>query len=146
MVYFQAMKVTQETVKNWLAKYPDRDREWLASQCGAEKSTVDNWLSTARGIPAKAILIIENLMRLDAESEPATPEEMVNLPVSCSSDQFDLYTRAFRHSECEHFKDWITSRLDSAAESEVSSITVGNGPVALPAVARDPSMSRRAKS
>ncbi|MEY3895596.1 MAG: hypothetical protein RLZZ214_1115 [Verrucomicrobiota bacterium] len=120
MVYSLAMEITQETVKAWLAKYPDRDRSWLADQCGAEKGTVDNWLSTARGIPSKAILIIEGLMRQDAEIEPSQPVELVNLPVQCTPDQFDRYTRAFRHSEQEHFRDWITTRLDDAAQAETA--------------------------
>lgn len=119
MVYFELMEITQESVKVWLANYPERDRNWLADQCGAEKSTVDNWLSTARGIPSKAILIIEGLMRADAETEPAAPIEIVNLPATCTPEQFSLYTRAYKHSECEQFKDWITTRLDSAAESEL---------------------------
>lgn len=113
------MEITQDSVKAWLAKYPDRDRNWLADQCGAEKGTVDNWLSTARGIPSKAILIIEGLMRADAETEPVAPIEIVNLPATCTPAQFSLYTRAYKHSECEQFKDWITTRLDAAAESEL---------------------------
>ncbi len=124
MVYSLAMEITQETVKAWLAKYPDRDRSWLADQCGAEKGTVDNWLSTARGIPSKAILIIEGLMRQDAEIEPVKQVELVNLPASCTSAQFSLYVRAYKHSDLEHFNDWITSRLDDAAEAELTLSTV----------------------
>jgi hypothetical protein len=131
------MKVTQESVKAWLAEHPDRDREWLASQCGAEKSTVDNWLSTARGIPAKAVLIIESLMRKDAEVSPQPPVEMVNLPVTCRPDQFDRYTRAYKQSECDLFRDWITSRLDAKADAELrqsegTTAPGKGGPAAMP--------------
>ena len=72
-----------------------------------------------QNIPSKAILIIEGLMRADAETEPAAPIEIVNLPATCKPEQFSLYTRAYKHSECEQFKDWITTRLDAAAESEL---------------------------
>jgi len=130
-VYIQAMNTTKDGIKAWLAKYPDRDRNWLAEQCEVEKRTVDNWLSSPQNIPSKAILIIESLMRSDAELEPATLTEIVNLPVACTSRQFDLYTQAFKHSECDHFKDWITSRLDDAADAEIGA-TAGNGLAALP--------------
>lgn len=113
------MDTSKEGIKAWLASYPERDRNWLAEKCEVEKRTVDNWLSSPQHLPSKAILIIENLMRADLEAQPGAPVELVNLPVECSRDQFDLYTRAFRHSEQEHFRDWITTRLDAAAEEEL---------------------------
>ena len=118
------MNMTKEGIKAWLAKYPDRDRNWLAVQCGVGKKTVDNWLSTAIDMPSKAILIIEGLMRQDAEIEPVKQVELVNLPASCTSAQFSLYVRAYKHSDLEHFNDWITSRLDDAAEAELTLSTV----------------------
>lgn len=110
------MDTSKEGIKSWLASHPERDRNWLAEKCEVEKRTVDNWLSSPQNIPSKAVLIIEGLMRADAETQPGRPVELVNLPVQCTADQFDLYTRAFRHSEQEHFRDWITSRLDAAAD------------------------------
>ena len=120
------MDTSKEGIKAWLSKYPDRDRNWLADQCEVEKRTVDNWLSSPQNIPSKAILIIEGLMRADEESQPGKPMELVNLPVECSPDQFDLYTRAFRHSEQEHFRDWIISRLDAAADLDLSQSAGGS--------------------
>lgn len=114
-VYFPGMDASKEGIKTWLASYPKRDRNWLAEKCEVEKRTVDNWLSSPQNIPSKAVLIIESLMRADEESQPGQPVELINLPVECSRDQFDLYTRAFRYSEQEHFQDWITTRLDAAA-------------------------------
>ena len=113
------MDTTKEGIKEWLSRYPERDRNWLADQCEVEKRTVDNWLSSPQNIPSKAVLIIESLMRADAELEPPTPIEIVNLPATCTPEQFSLYTRAYKHSECEQFKDWITTRLDSAAKEEL---------------------------
>lgn len=115
------MDLTKDGIKAWLARHPERDRNWLAVKCEVEKRTVDNWLSSPREIPSKAILIIENLMRRDAETEPVSLEDSMRIPVECTMDQHDLYTQAFRHSECEHFRDWITTRLDAAAEKELSS-------------------------
>lgn len=113
------MDTSKEGIKAWLASYPDRDRNWLAEKCGVSKNTVNNWLSTSIELPSKTILIIENLMRADAEAQPGEPVKLVNLPVECSPAQFDLYTRAFRRSEQEHFRDWITTRLDAAADEEL---------------------------
>lgn len=121
------MDTSKEGIKAWLARYPDRDRNWLAEQCGVSKNTVNNWLSTSIELPAKTVLIIENLMRKDAENEPGAPVEVVNLPVTCSQPQFDTYSRAYRRSECEHFADWITSRLDAAAEAELLNQSTAEG-------------------
>ena len=112
--------MTKEGIKAWLARYPERDRSWLADKCEVEKRTVDNWLSSPQNIPSKAVLIIESLMRRDAETEPVSLEDSMRLPVECTMDQHDLYTQAFRHSECEHFREWITTRLDAAAEEELA--------------------------
>ena len=56
------MKPTKKDIKKWL-KDIGKDRVWLGKQCGgASKRTVDDWLSTGREVPAKAILIIQGLM------------------------------------------------------------------------------------
>lgn len=89
------MTPTKESIKAWLDAYPDRDRHWLADKCEVEKKTVDNWLSSPREIPAKALRIIEGLMRADLEldraKQPAPPAVVVlevPLPV------FNSYNRA----------------------------------------------------
>jgi SOS-response transcriptional repressor LexA len=119
MGYFRCMNTTKEGIKAWLASHPNRDRFWLADKCDVEKKTVDNWLSSPREIPPKAILIIESLMRIDEENAPPSPMEIVHLPVECNVEQFDLFTRAYKASECDRFAGWITTRLDDAARSEL---------------------------
>ena len=72
---------TKESIKAWLDAYPERDRHWLADKCEVEKRTVDNWLSSPQNIPAKALRIIEGLMRSDLEldkaKQPAPPMVVV---------------------------------------------------------------------
>ncbi|MBE5697706.1 hypothetical protein [Akkermansia sp.] len=48
-------------VKSWL-KATGKNRDWLATQCGVSKRTVDCWFSSSGKIPAKAILILQSLM------------------------------------------------------------------------------------
>lgn len=55
------MTPNKDEVKQWL-KNIGKNREWLAGQCGVDKRTVDLWLSSARNIPARAMLIIQKLM------------------------------------------------------------------------------------
>ena len=50
----------KEKLKGWLAT-EGHDREWLASQIGCSKGTVDQWFS--RGFPDWAVKSIEKLMR-----------------------------------------------------------------------------------
>lgn len=117
--YFTAMETTQESVKRWLAARPDRDRYWLAAQCETEKKTVDNWLSSPRGIPAKAALIIGRLMRADLENAAAKePIETMDVPLRVTVQQFDSYSRAHKESDCATLRDWMISRLDAQARAE----------------------------
>ena len=57
MMYYQRMTPTKEDIKKWL-KDSGKSREWLAEQCGVGKRVLDNWLSAARPVPSKALLII----------------------------------------------------------------------------------------
>lgn len=61
MMYYQRMTPTKEDIKKWL-KDSGKSREWLAEQCGVGKRVLDNWLSAARPVPSKALLIIQRLM------------------------------------------------------------------------------------
>jgi hypothetical protein len=53
--------MTESQIKDWL-EASDRDRHWLAEQCGVSKPTVDGWLSAGRTIPAPALKLIHRLM------------------------------------------------------------------------------------
>lgn len=126
------MSPTKSEIKTWL-KRTGRNREWLGEQCGAKKSTVNNWLSTEIEVPAKALLIIEGLMRADAENAPApAPVEQIDMPIRVSVQQFDAYTAAFKRSEQETLRGWMINRLDTAAADELgetsSHLKVANDP------------------
>src|SRR5687767_11235135 len=96
------MEITPDVVKQWLAKHEDRDRYWLAEQCETEKRTVDNWLSSPRGLPSKAALIIERLMRVDEAAEEAAEEErkrrespeLERFSVEVTSEEYDRINAA----------------------------------------------------
>ena len=89
------MEITADEVKAWLSKY-DRDRYWLAKICKAEKGTVDNWLSTSRGIPSKALRIIEKMMATDKEASDATsqPPPDSHLVLKIVMEEFERWSKA----------------------------------------------------
>lgn len=60
-----------EQIKDWLKKI-EKDRFWLAEQCGVAKSTVDGWMSkkSKRPIPKPSQAIISGLMYNDSPFAP----------------------------------------------------------------------------
>lgn len=52
---------TKEEIKEWL-KEIGKDRFWLAQECGVTKPSVDGWFTTRGNVPAKALLVIQQLM------------------------------------------------------------------------------------
>lgn len=137
IMYSKGMQTPKDSIKAWLAKYPDRDRSWLAGKCQVEKRTVDNWLSSPQRIPMKALRIIEGLMRADIENAPAAAAvEKVDLPISVTIEQYDNYCAAFKVSDQPNLRGWMVKRLDQAAAEEIGvAATLGErpaGPVAVP--------------
>lgn len=55
------MTPNKDDIKKWLRDI-GKDRKWLAEQCDVSLSTVNSWLSTDRGVAAKAVLVIQHLM------------------------------------------------------------------------------------
>lgn len=55
------MPTTKEEIKEWL-KEIGKDRFWLAIQCSTGKRAVDKWFEKKGEVPAKAILVIQQLM------------------------------------------------------------------------------------
>ena len=56
--------MTREMIREWMTQN-NHSRKWLADKCGVTSKTVNNWLSSDRGVPAKAIRIIEALVEFD---------------------------------------------------------------------------------
>lgn len=64
------MNIPPETIKAWL-KTNNKDRAWLATQCGVSIHTVNGWFAKGanRDIPKPSQTVIAALMH----SEPVTP-------------------------------------------------------------------------
>jgi SOS-response transcriptional repressor LexA len=114
------MELSQADVKQWLADHPERNgRFWLAEQLNTEKRTVDNWLSSPRGIPAHAQREIERMMAADRESERAEqPAPPMSLVAEVDLERFDTYNRAAL-SEGMIIRDWMIKVLDQAARRDM---------------------------
>lgn len=80
-------------VKDWL-KAIKKDRQWLARQTGSQIKTVNNWLSSNRGIPAQATRLITRLMEQFPTdiSTPDAPENYIILSVNEAT--FDAWNSA----------------------------------------------------
>lgn len=87
------MNLTKDAVKAWLDEH-HRGREWLADKCGVSKKTVNNWLSSPADIPAKALLIIENLMQIDEAKANAAAAVPQNLVLEFTHEEFDTICAA----------------------------------------------------
>lgn len=123
MGHSNGMEISSEAVKAWLDKHEDRDRYWLARQCETEKKTVDNWLSSQRGIPAKAALTIERLMRADEELEAQknrlSAPDLERFSIECEIAEFDAFNRAaMKHGSI--VREWALEVLKAAAQSDQS--------------------------
>ncbi|MFM2243049.1 MAG: hypothetical protein RLZ97_1904 [Verrucomicrobiota bacterium] len=112
------MTPTKESIKAWLDSFPDRDRHWLAQKCEVEKKTVDNWLSSPREIPAKALLIIEGLMRADLEIDRAKqPAPLACLVLEVPVATFDAYNRAATERGLL-IREWAVQILNESARRD----------------------------
>lgn len=122
------MEVTPDSVKEWLDRYKDvgRDRYWLAEKCESEKRTVDNWLSSPAGIPAKAKLIIEKLMKADQAEEAAKAQtdspQLSCLALHITTDDLNEWAKAYKLSKADTLEQWaidtVRSSIRAAMDSE----------------------------
>lgn len=103
------MTPTKEDIKKWL-KTVGRDRFWLAKQCGATKRTVDDWLSTGREMPAKAILAIQRLMNGEAESSP-------RIVIDFTDEEWDIICEAAKAHK-ETFLEFVNTAIQNAAKEK----------------------------
>lgn len=101
--------VTQESVKKWL-KDQHRTREWLADQCGTATQTVNNWLSTERGIPSKAIIVIQRLMAEDEERERIESRIPSALVLHFDREEFAVIQQAAREAG-QNTDTWAEEQL-----------------------------------
>lgn len=106
MLYYQCMTPTKEDIKKWL-KSSGKSREWLAEQCGVGKRVLDNWLSAARPVPAKALLIIQRLM---AEKIPPIPPQV---ELDFSDEEWEVISAAMTATQ-QTFMEFINSAFRNA--------------------------------
>lgn len=132
MGHFIAMQdELKQRIKAWL-KAQGQSREWLSERCGVAPKTVNNWLSSPRDIPAKAVLIIERLM--DATSTPAEEADEVPdsvLVLKVNEPRFDAYSQASL-SEGLPLREWAIHALDLAAGIDQTGSSDAPNPVDSP--------------
>lgn len=113
------MYPTREEIKSWLAAHPERDREWLAMKCGTAKRTVDNWLSTKKEMPSKAVRIIGALMREDAEKAKVQHEQMTHLSIPATMAEFHAWSKAALANQ-QIITDWAADAVRKAYKEQLA--------------------------
>ena len=122
MMYYQRMTPTKEDIKKWL-KDSGKSREWLAEQCGVGKRVLDYWLSAARPVPSKALLIIQRLMTEKISPIPPQVEidftdeewEVIRAAMTATQQTFmEFINSAFRNA----LKDFADIALQNAAKEK----------------------------
>ena len=112
--------MNQEYVKKWLKEF-NHDRKWLAEKCGAAPQTINNWLSTERGIPKKAVLIIEQLIEADRLRSTQGLKITQSLTLEFSSQDFDMIEEA-AHQTGKKIRIWATDSLRAMAQHDINEI------------------------
>ncbi len=115
----------KKVIKAWVDD-PKRGRDWLAKECGVSVKTVTNWLSSSIDIPAKALLIIEGLMRLDEKK--LRKLDLSHIVLKISPKEFDAWSRVAL-SEGQIVTDWIVSLVRQAYQSEQTGLPAKPDPV-----------------
>lgn len=119
------MKVTRDTVLNWLETSPDRsrDRAWLAKQCDVGVAAISNWLreKNPRDIPPKAAIIIGGLMAADEAARLARERTPQNLVLEFTDEEFSLIESAASKMG-DPLRQWCKDRLAEAAEMDIAAI------------------------
>jgi hypothetical protein len=113
------MNPSKEDIKQWLAAYPERDREWLAIKCGTAKRTVDNWLSTKKEMPPKAVRIIASLMREDAEKTKVQHEQMTHLSIPATMAEFNAWSKAALAKQ-QILTEWAAEAVRNAYQDHLA--------------------------
>lgn len=110
----------QETVKLWLKEF-HHSRTWLATQCNAAPQTINNWLSTSRGIPKHAELLIERLM--EADRLRATDGALLKntLTLEFNPEDFDMIEQAARLKNMK-IRHWAAQTLRQIAQRDTREV------------------------
>lgn len=106
------MTPTKEDIKKWL-KISGKSRKWLAEQCGVEKRTLDNWLSSSLPVPAKALLIIQRLMN---ETACVPPSE---IEIDFTEEEWAVVSAAMTETQ-QTFMEFLYSAFKKAVKEFAS--------------------------
>lgn len=113
-----------DDIKAWL-KRTNRDREWLGSQLGVTKRTVDNWLSAGQSIPEAKAALIQRLMDDDAAQEAKRRQQIapINQLFSVEVDlpRFRRYSAAALARQ-QTLEQWAVTSLDEMAADLTAAI------------------------
>ena len=101
------MALTKEEIKKWL-KASGMTREELAKKCGVNKRTVDLWLSSARDVPSKSLLVIQRLMQGEDDSL-----KKIHLPLN--EEQWAVVCEAMKG---QSFLEFVNTALQNAAKEK----------------------------
>ena len=101
----------------WLEKHR-HSNEWLAGQCGVKLSTVNSWRSN-RPIPSKAVIVIESLMRSDADIQNSATPALSNVVLRIDTDEFEDWSHAGL-AKGQTVTEYALSSIRSAREAELA--------------------------
>jgi hypothetical protein len=126
-----AMELTKDKIRHWLTD-KNKDREWLAKQCGVSKGTVDQWFAE-RGFSDSALATIALLMERDEQS--GAPDE-TGL-ITFTTAEFERIERARlavgNPSRPVFYRDAIIQYVDEIGEATEDGIAlVAENPPATP--------------
>lgn len=110
----------QKRVKKWLKDF-NHSRTWLAKECNAAPQTINNWLSTSRGIPNRAKILIERLMEADYLRKTNQNTVTQTLTLEFNSRDFDMIEQAARLNQMK-IRNWATQTLREIATRDANQL------------------------
>lgn len=118
------MEITRDLVNAWLDRHR-RDREWLADKCEVGVAAVGHWLNmkaeSPRSIPSKAVILIENLMRIDEARETVSKSVAQNLVLEFEKEDFRNICQAAADGG-QAPDEWAEGKLADLARMDVEAI------------------------
>ena len=119
------MTPTKEDIKKWL-KDIGRDRFWLAEQCKVDKRTVDSWLSSDRALPARAIILINQLMTPNTvEKEGRNLRRVETLTLQFSKSEWEdvlEYQKLYPKKTVQELAEEFVLNLSASLQKGISQI------------------------
>jgi hypothetical protein len=100
--------MTKDRIREWLAAQR-HSRQWLAEKCGVVPKTVNNWLSSDRTIPPKAVRIIESLIEADRVKE-FEGNAQARLVLEFTPEEFEEICEAALKEQMT-VQNWAVSKL-----------------------------------